>query len=120
VAIETSRNAPRGKKTRWFYRQETLDELTTEAVHPTSGPRDNVLQPETAYSLGFRKPAPTFKYGSSDRCFGIGGIGGSFAFADQDAQIGYAYAMTRPGFRIFDDSRSRALHDALYRCLEEV
>ena len=101
-------------------RQETLDELTTDAVHPTSGPRDNVLQAETAYSLGFRKPAPTFNYGSSERCFGIGGIGGSFAFADPDSQIGYAYAMTRPGFRIFDDSRSRALHDALYRCIEKV
>jgi hypothetical protein len=59
-----------------------------------------------------------FPDGSSERCFGIGGIGGSFA--DPGAQIGYAYATTRPGFRIFDDSRSRALHDAVYRCLEKV
>ena len=61
-----------------------------------------------------------FPDGNSGRCFGIGGIGGSFAFADPGAQIGYAYATTRPGFRIFDDSRSRALHDAVYRCLEKV
>ena len=101
-------------------RQETLDELAAPPVEPTSGLRDAVLLGDTSYSLGFRKPCSAFSFGSSDRSFGIGGIGGSFGFADPDAQVGYAYAMTRPGFRIFDDSRSRVLHDALYRCLERV
>jgi len=48
------------------------------------------------------------------------GIGGSLGFADPDAQIGFAYAMTGPGFRIFDDPRAKALRDALYGCLEKV
>jgi CubicO group peptidase (beta-lactamase class C family) len=99
--------------------QETLDALTAPADHPTSGSHDAVLLADTAYSLGFRKPAPAFRFGSSDRAFGIGGIGGSLGFADPDAEVGYAYAMTRPGFQVFDDPRAKALRDALYRCLEK-
>jgi CubicO group peptidase (beta-lactamase class C family) len=101
-------------------KQETLDELSAPAVHPTSGLHDSVLLADTAYSLGFRRPAPDFEFGSNGRSYGVGGIGGSLGFADPDAQIGYAYAMTRPGFRIFDDPRAKALREALYRCLEKV
>ena len=99
-------------------KHETLYELSAHAVEPTSGSHDAVLLTDTSYSFGFRKPCPSFVFASSDRSFGIGGLGGSFAFADPDAQVGYAYALIRPGFRIFDDSRSLALHGALYRCLE--
>lgn len=101
-------------------KQETLDELTAPSVAPTSGLRDGVLLADTSYSLGFRKPSPAFGFGSSDGSFGIGGIGGSFAFGDPDKQAGYAYAMTRPGFRIFDDARSQSLRAAMHRCLEKL
>lgn len=99
---------------------ETLDELAAPAVDPASGMRDGVLLGDTSYSLGFRKPSPAFEFGSNGRSFGIGGIGGSFAYADPDAQVGYAYAMTRPGFRIFDDARSQSLRAAMHRCLEKL
>ena len=101
----------------WGIKQETLDQLAAPAVNPTSVSRDEVLLGDAYYSLGFRKPSPAFDFGSSGRSFGIGG---SFGFADPDAQIGYAYGMTRPGFRIFDDARSQSLRDAMHRCLEKL
>ncbi len=79
-----------------------------------------VLLGDTSYSLGFRKPAGGFTFGSSGKAFGIGGIGGSLGYADPDTQIGFAYAMTRPGFRVFDDPRAQNLRDALAESLKRL
>ncbi len=70
---------------------------------------------DTRHSYGYLKPFPAFRFGSSaDRSFGSMGLGGSFGFADPDTGVGFAYAMNRTGFRLWDDPREQALRDALY------
>jgi CubicO group peptidase (beta-lactamase class C family) len=76
-----------------------------------------VLKVDTAFSLGFARPLDQFRFGSSERSFGHPGAGGSFAFADPDRDVAFAYVMNRLGFRLNDDPREKALRDALYRCL---
>jgi CubicO group peptidase (beta-lactamase class C family) len=98
----------------------TLDALQQPAVAPSGGRMDLVIHIESVFSLGYCKPFPRFTFGSSaELAFGTPGAGGSFGFADPDVGIGFAYAMNRTGFRLYDDPRELALRDALYRCLGE-
>jgi CubicO group peptidase (beta-lactamase class C family) len=97
--------------------ETTLDELTRYPRPPSCGWHDEVLKVDTAFSLGFARPHGEFRFGSSDRAFGHPGAGGSFAFADPDRGVAFAYVMNRMGFRLNDDPREKALRDALYRCL---
>jgi CubicO group peptidase (beta-lactamase class C family) len=48
------------------------------------------------------------------------GAGGSFAFADPEAQVGFAYAMTELGYHLRDDPHEIALQHACYHCLERI
>jgi CubicO group peptidase (beta-lactamase class C family) len=99
---------------------ETLDALQRPAVPPSGGRMDLVLHIESVFSLGYVKPFPRFTFGSSaELAFGTPGAGGSFGFADPDTKLGFAYAMNRTGFRLYDDPRELALRDALYRGLGE-
>ena len=93
----------------------TLDSLTAPPVHPSSGRRDVVLFIDTTFSLGFWKPFPEFRFGSSDRAFGTPGAGGSFAFADPDTGVGFAYVMNRSGFGVMSDPRELSIRQALFR-----
>ena len=96
-------------------RPETLAGITAE---PTlAGMTDEVLRIPVQYSLGFLRPGPRSVFGSSPRVFGHPGVGGSFAFADPDAGLGYAYVMNKLDFYLFDDPREKALRDAVYRAL---
>jgi CubicO group peptidase (beta-lactamase class C family) len=95
----------------------TLEELTRFPAPPTRGWHDRVLKVDTAFSLGFARPLGDFRFGSSERAFGHPGAGGSFAFADPDREVSFAYVMNRMGFYLNDDPREKALRDALYRCL---
>ena len=81
---------------------------------------DLVLHRDMGYSLGFLKPFPGYQFGSSDAAFGAPGSGGSFGFADPDAQVGYAYAMNHQGVRVLDEPREKILRDTFYRCLQQV
>src|SRR5215213_8897271 len=87
---------------------------TSCARSPTNGLRDKVLDVDTLFSLGFMKPFPRFKFGSSDKAFGTPGAGGSFGMADPDTGIGFGYVMTRSGFRLWSDPRELALRQALF------
>jgi CubicO group peptidase (beta-lactamase class C family) len=95
----------------------TVDEITRFPAPPSEGWHDEVLRVDTAFSLGFARPLNEFRFGSSERAFGHPGAGGSFAFADPDREVSFAYVMNRMGFYLNDDPREKALRDALYRSL---
>jgi len=94
---------------------QTFDSLTAPPSHATTA--DAVLGVPTHFSLGFIRPGPEVQFGSSPRAFGAPGAGGSFAFADPDAHLGYAYAMNKMDFYLDDDPRELALRNALYAAL---
>ncbi len=95
--------------------------ITPETVARITAPpavargRDAVLGVSSYFSLGFLRPGPEVSFGSSPRAFGAPGAGGSFAFADPDARLGYAYVMNKLDFWLIDDPREKALRNALYR-----
>ncbi len=96
----------------------TSDTLARITAPPrVEHPRDEVLGIPSYFSLGFLRPGPDFSFGSSPRAFGSPGAGGSFAFADPDARLGYAYVMNKMDFYLTDDPREKALRDALYRAM---
>jgi CubicO group peptidase (beta-lactamase class C family) len=82
--------------------------------------RDEVMGVPSFLSLGFLKPGPDLSFGTSQRAFGTPGAGGSFAFADPDARLGYAYAMNKMDFHMFDDPREKALRDAIHRAIKRL
>ncbi|ULN44886.1 serine hydrolase [Mycolicibacterium goodii] len=91
-----------------------IEELVGPATPPTRGRRDEVLRVEANFSLGFSKPFPSFTFGSSDQAFGIPGAGASFGFADPDTGVGFAYAMNKCGFHLWNDPRELVLRHALF------
>ena len=94
---------------------ETLSKITAEPA-PDLGD-DVVMGVPSYFSLGFLRPGPEGAFGSSPRAFGAPGAGGSFAFADPDARLGYAYVMNKMDYYMFDDPREKALRDAIYRSM---
>lgn len=93
----------------------TLDALANPAIPPSGGLMDVVLRLESVFSLGYVKPFPSFRFGSmAGLAYGTPGAGGSFAFADPDTGVGFAYAMNRSGFHLWDDPRELRLRSALY------
>jgi CubicO group peptidase (beta-lactamase class C family) len=98
----------------------TFDELTAPPRPPSGAPRDLVLWVPAAYSLGFVRPTGAFTFGRGPRSLGHPGAGGSFGFADPEAEVGFAYAPNRLGHHLRDDPREKALREALYRCLDRV
>ena len=99
-------------------RSETMAELQTPATPPSAGPRDEVMKTAVSYSLGLFKPSSAFRFGINEKSFGTPGAGGSFGFADPEAQVGFAYAPNKMGFHVWDDPREKALRETLYNCLE--
>ena len=91
---------------------ETFARVTAPPV--LAGGKDVVLGVPSYFSLGFLRPGPNGFFGSSQRAFGGPGAGGSFAFADPDAHLGYAYVMNKMDFHLVDDPREKSLRDAVY------
>jgi CubicO group peptidase (beta-lactamase class C family) len=98
-------------------KKETLRLLTNPASIPKLGTKDKILKRKMVYSYGLLKPFPGFIFSPSALAFGAAGTGGSNAFADPEAQIGFAYAPNRLGFASFNDPREKALRDSLYACI---
>jgi len=94
---------------------ETLARIT--APPDVAHPMDQLLGIPSYFALGFLRPGPEALFGSSPRAFGAPGAGGSFAFADPDVSLGYAYVMNKMNFYLSDDPREKALRDAVYRAL---
>ena len=97
--------------------RKTLEVLEGPCQAPRRGMKDKVFKTEMSYSLGFLKPFRLYQYSPSPKAFGCGGTGGSHAFADPDARIGFAYAPNKLGFYMFNDPRERALREAVYKCI---
>ena len=98
-------------------REETLRELMAPARPPLRGFRDACLKAEISFSLGFSKPSRLNPFGDPTS-FGFPGFGGSFAFADPHAQLGYAYFPNRMGGYL-EDPRELALRAAVYQSIGE-
>jgi hypothetical protein len=73
------------------------------------------LKAEIPLALGFAKPAVRHPF-AHPTAFGAPGSGGSFAFADPHAQIGYAYFPNQMGTYLVDP-REVALRTAVYRSI---
>ena len=87
---------------------------------PAERSMDVVIGLPSCFALGFLRPGPEVEFGSSPRAFGAPGAGGSFAFADPDARLGYAYVMNKLDFYLMDDPREKALRDAIYRAIARL
>jgi CubicO group peptidase (beta-lactamase class C family) len=96
--------------------EQTMAELTAPARPPSGGVDDLVLRVPTAYAAGFMKPSEVWPF-AGKHSFGHPGAGGSFGFADPDAELGFAYAPNRLGHHLRDDPREKTLRDAVYACL---
>jgi len=96
-------------------REETLRQLMAPPVAPLHGFRDVALKVEIPFSLGFAKPSPKNPFGSPSS-FGAPGSGGSFGFADPQAEIGYGYVLNGMGTSL-TDPRDLALRNAMYRSI---
>ena len=96
---------------------DTIALLVAPPGTPTAGPFDEVMGFDSWYSLGYMRPGPSLTFGSSQKAFGTAGAGGNFAFADPDAQLGYAYQMTKMGYYSSDDPREKSLRDAVYAAI---
>ena len=99
---------------------ETLDEITRFPDPPPRGWHDEVLKVDTAFSLGFARPLDAFTAGGSARAFGHPGAGGSFAYADPDRELSFAYVMNRMDMYLRDDPREKALRDAVNASVKRV
>ena len=69
---------------------------------------DAVLGVPARWAAGFLRNVSGI-YGESEAAYGHGGWGGSFAFADPDRRIGFAYTMNRMGTDLIGDPRNIAL-----------
>lgn len=91
--------------------------LAAPARPSTQGFYDTCMKGEAKFSLGFMKPNGAWPFGSSS-AYGAPGAGGSFAFTDPEAKIGYAYVTNRMGVKITGDPRDIALRDRFAICDE--
>lgn len=96
-------------------REETLRQLMAPARPPARGFRDACLKVAIPFALGFSKPSAKNPFGHPSS-FGFPGTGGSFAFADPQAQLGYAYFPNQMGTSL-EDPREIALRTAVYRSI---
>ncbi|HAE22791.1 MAG TPA: EstA family serine hydrolase [Spirochaetaceae bacterium] len=96
---------------------DTIALLEAPPATPPAGSLDEVMGFDSWYSLGYMRPGPRLSFGSSPKAYGTAGAGGNFAFADPDAQLGFAYQMTKMGYYASDDPREKSLRDAVYAAI---
>lgn len=93
-------------------------ELLREATSVHSQGADRVLLQPSCFGLGFMLSRPSLPVGLSDGSFGHAGAGGSLAFADRDARLGFCFLMNRmrPGAVTGNDA-AMALVEAVRACV---
>ena len=93
------------------------EQIARANTEQAKGP-DAVLTPlHSRFGLGFMLTQPMIPFGPNPRAFGHPGAGGSIAFADPDAQLGFAYTMNQMQTGLGGDARGFALIGALYTAL---
>jgi CubicO group peptidase (beta-lactamase class C family) len=80
--------------------------------------KDAVLMIDSCFGLGFMLGA-SFGAANPASAFGHAGAGGSLAFADPDARLGFGYVMNDLRFDPKGDPRSEELVRAVYRSLDQ-
>ncbi len=94
-----------------------LSPSTLEAAcRPHSDGPDRVILLPSRFGAGFGLP-PFLSPACGARAFGHSGAGGSLAFADPDAGIGFGYVMNEMRFDPHGDPRAAALVEAVYRSI---
>jgi len=91
------------------------EQLARACEQQSRGP-DAVIFHETCFGLGYMLQ-PSLAPGAGPNCFGHPGAGGALAFADPDAELGFAYVMNAMQFSPEGDPRSVSLVKAVYECL---
>ncbi|GGC64218.1 beta-lactamase family protein [Hoyosella rhizosphaerae] len=105
-----------------LWSQDVRNQLAEPSHEGAAPDQDVTLHVPSRYHLGFRKPHPSFPFGtpspdsaSDGRAFGTTGIGGSMGYGDPDTGIGFAYVMNQLGVAMLDDPRNRRIRAALQR-----
>ena len=93
------------------------DETIARATTEQSNGRDEVLQVQTRFGLGFELNLPNNHLGQ-EGAFGHSGAGGSLAFADPNAEIAFAYVMNQMQLVASDDPRTLSLIAAVHESLK--
>jgi CubicO group peptidase (beta-lactamase class C family) len=99
---------------RRYFAQETIAQMTTTL----SSGIDRIFQIPTAFSAGFMKDPPETArriFGPSRLAFGHPGAGGSYAFADPETGLSFAYVMNQMEQSLLPNEKSWRLVDAIYR-----
>ncbi len=99
-------------------REQTLRQLMSPAIPAARGFRDACLKVEVKFSLGFARPDSKNPFAHPGG-FGAPGTGGSLAFADPEARLGYAYVPNKLGSHL-EDPREISLRQAVYRSIGET
>ena len=92
------------------------DETVPRATVLRSEGTDCVLGMPTGFGLGFIGPL-MMPPGVGPRAFGHAGAGGSLAFADPEARIGFGYVMNQMQLGMTGDQRTQTLVAATYSSL---
>jgi CubicO group peptidase (beta-lactamase class C family) len=93
----------------------TPAQIAAATTAESDGP-DKVLIVQTAFGLGYMVSSSYSLFGGR-QAFGHTGVGGSMAFADPEAGIGFAYVMNRMIQSPAGDPRSQGLVRAVYEAL---
>lgn len=100
--------------------KSTLKHLNLPPEQVKKSTKDQVIFLDTRYGLGFMKPDPTFTFSPNPNAFGFLGATGSFAFADENEQIGYAYLTRKMGYYGINDPREANVRHQMYQCIERL
>jgi CubicO group peptidase (beta-lactamase class C family) len=90
-------------------------QLARACEQQSRGP-DKVIFHETCFGLGYGLQ-PSLAPGAGPNSFGHPGAGGSLAFADPDAELGFAYVMNAMQYKLAGVARSIGRVMAAYACL---
>jgi CubicO group peptidase (beta-lactamase class C family) len=92
------------------------DSVIRDATREQGFRQDAVLIYPTRWSTGFMLPTEMAPW-LSDNSFGFTGAGGHVGFGDIEAEVGFAYTMTKMFGNLTGDPRPAAVLAALKRCL---